>query len=174
MKKILVPLLLIGLLLMGTFTVLAGPPEEISIPVIQVQTRYDSSGNLIQTLSPYLSTWNFRLTGNSLHGEMEYLPSVEDLRAYRFILTDRGGGVWVLRMGAIHYTSPYSGLTIQESWSGSLTLDQDFKLIEGTFTQICYTASPEGPIKYSQAEKGIPPKKGLWWLGHRLYTYSPQ
>jgi len=183
MKKVLVPLLLVGLLLAGIGTALAGPPEDIVIPVWQVQHRYYPDWSFEKTFSPYATQFELRLTGNTLHGEMEYSPLVEPVRGYRFVLVNRGeveGGFhWELRLGSIHYPSYFCPwLLVNEYWEGHLILDADFQLVEGKFTQFGYTTT--SPVatdcdKYSDfAIKGVSPKRGLWCLTIREYVYSPR
>ena len=172
MKNALVMLLMLGLLLTGISTVLAGPPQDITIDVIQSQTRYFPNGDWMHDISPFPTTFELRLTGNALHGEMTYSPEPQFVRANKFMLINRGNGRWELRMGSPHYTSPYSGLTIQEYWEGYLTLDDDFKLVDGWFKQIGYCSSPNTTDYYTYAEKGVPPKRGLWCLGWSIYTYE--
>ena len=173
MKKVLVLLLALGFLLSGISTAVAGPPQDIVISVTQTQEQYDPDMNLIQIIPPFSTEFELRLTGNVLHGEMTYSPEVGHLRANKFRLINRGNGRWELRMGSTHYTSPYSGLTIQEYWEGYLELTDDFQLVTGEFKQIGYCSSPDTTDYYASAKKGVPPKRGLWCLGIRIYKYSP-
>ena len=173
MKKALVAFTLAGFLLAGISAGVAGPPQDIVIPVMQTQEQYDPDMNLITIIPPFATEFDLRLTGNVLHGEMEYSPTVTDKRAYRFVLVNRGNGRWELRMGSVHYTSPYTGLTINEYWEGELILDADFNLVSGEFLQIGYCSNPNTTDHYPWAKKGVPPKRGLWCLGIRIYKYSP-
>jgi len=171
-KGALVLLMLAGFILAGISTVVAAPPEEIVIDVIQSQTRYWPDGTWMHDITPFATTFDLRLTGNALHGEMTYSPEVEFLRSNKFVLTNRGNGRWELHMGNPHYTSPYSGFPIQEYWEGYLVLDEEFNLIEGEFLQIGYCGSPHATAYYTWAQKGVPPKRGLWCIAWSIYTYT--
>ncbi len=173
MKKVLVLLLALGFVLTGISTVVAAPPQDITIDVIQSQTRYFPDGTVMHHVGPFTTTFDLRLTGNVLHGEFEYSPTVTDLRANKFVLVHRGDGRWELRMGSPHYTSPYSGLTIIEYWEGYLTLDENFNLVDGSFKQWAYCSSSNTTDHYAYAIKGVPPKRGLWCLNWSIYTYIP-
>jgi len=149
----------------------AVPPEEISIDVIQSQTRYYPDGTEMHTVAPFQTTFEFTLTGKTLHGEMSYSPGVTDLRGEKYILVyDKKADEWKLNLGVIHYTSPYSGLTIQEHWEGFLKLDADLSLMGGEFTQHAYVVGNPAP-NYPWA---VPiAGEGLWYLGFSVYTYTP-
>jgi len=183
MKKVLVLFLVVGFLLTGITTVVAAPPHDITIDVTQDQCRYYPDGMIYHDHAPLQTSFELRLTGNALHGEMEYSPLVEPVRANKFVLVNRGydadknGYRWVLRMGSPHYPSYYCPeLLINEYWEGYLILDADFNLLEGQFIQIGYTSTEPAKVdctKYPFAVKGVPPKRGLWCLGWSTYDYTP-
>ena len=176
MKKKLLSVLLalvlaLSLCLVMAVPVVAAPPEEISIEVIQSQTRYHPDGTEMHIVAPFPTTFELTLTGKTLHGEMSYSPGVTDLRGEKYILVyDKKANEWKLNLGVIHYTSPYSGLTIQEHWEGFLKLDADLNLMEGEFTQHAYVVGNPAP-NYPGA---VPVAgEGLWYLGFSVYTYTP-
>lgn len=177
MKKVIAMFILLGFLLTVITTVFAGPPQTIEIEVVQAQTRYFPDGTWMHDITPFNTTFELRLTGNVLSGEMTYSPDVESLRSNKFKLIYNGevdgGYMWVLQMGGSLYTSPYSGFTINEYWEGYLILDEEFNLIKGEFKQIGYCSSPNTIDYYDWAEKGVPPKIGLWCLAWSIYTYIP-
>ncbi|GAJ17179.1 unnamed protein product, partial [marine sediment metagenome] len=114
---------LVLMLAMVATPVMAAPPEEkeISIDVMQQQTRYYPDGSEWFSLDPFQTSFDLTLTGKVLHGEMSYSPDVTDLRGEKYTLVyDKKADEWKLNLGVIQYTSPYSGLTIQERWEGSL------------------------------------------------------
>ena len=81
----------------------AAPPEEISIDVIQSQTRYYPDGTEMHTVAPFQTTFELTLTGKTLHGEMSYSPSVTDLHGEKYILVyDKKADEWKLNLGVIH------------------------------------------------------------------------
>jgi len=151
--------------------VVAAPPEEISIDVIQSQTR-TLADDSVSIVPPFQTTFELTLTGKVLHGEMSYSPDVTDLRGEKYTLVyDKKADEWKLNLGVIHYTSPYSGgLTIQEHWEGFLELDDELNLITGEFTQYAFVVGDPAPY-YPFAEPVA--GEGLWYLGKSVYTYTP-
>jgi len=163
--------LVLSFSLVTAVPVAAAPPEEISIDVIQSQTRYYPDGTEMHTVAPFQTTFELTLTGKTLHGEMSYSPGVTDLRGEKYILVyDKKADEWKLNLGVIQYTSPYSGLTIKEHWEGFLKLDDELNLIIGEFTQYAFVVgdpAPEYPFAVPVAGEG------LWYLGKSVYTYTP-
>ena len=102
---------------------------------------------------------------------MSYSPDVTDLRGEKYgLVYDKKADLWKLQLGAIQYTSPYTGLTIKEQWEGYLKLDADLNLIEGEFLQYAYVVgdpAPDYPFAVPVAGEG------LWYLGMSEYTYTP-
>ena len=163
--------LALSLCLVTAVPVVAAPPEEISIDVTQSQTRYNPDGTVLHIVASFQTTFELTLTGKTLHGEMSYSPSVTDLRGEKYILVyDKKANEWKLNLGVIHYTSPYSGLTIQEHWEGFLELDDELNLITGEFTQYAFVVGDPAPY-YPLAEPVA--GEGLWYLGRSVYTYAP-
>ncbi|GAI82890.1 unnamed protein product, partial [marine sediment metagenome] len=79
MKKVITMFILLGFLLAVISTVFAGPPQTIEIEVVQTQTRYFPEGTWMHDVPPSNITFELRLTGNVLSGEMTYSPDVESL-----------------------------------------------------------------------------------------------
>ena len=173
MKKIsiLILALVLSFSLVSAVPVAAAPPTEISIDVMQQQTRYYPDDSVWFILSPSQTTFELTLTGKTLHGEMDYSPSVTDLRGEKYTLVyDKTADEWKLNLGVIQYTSPYSGLTIQEQWEGFLKLDTDLNLITGEFIQYGYVVGdPTDDYDWAVPVAG----EGLWYLGKSVYTYTP-
>ncbi|MBA7704431.1 hypothetical protein ES703_113239 [subsurface metagenome] len=150
--------------------VMAASPTEISIDVIQSQTRTLADGS-VTTLSDFPTTFELTLTGKVLHGEMSYSPDVTDLRGEKYTLVyDKKADRWKLNLGVIQYTSPYTGLTIKEQWEGFLELDDELNLITGEFTQYAFVVGDPAPdYPFAEPVAG----EGLWYLGKSVYTYAP-
>ncbi|MBA7712071.1 hypothetical protein ES703_121040 [subsurface metagenome] len=163
-------MLVLSFSLVTAVPVVAAPPEEISIDVIQSQTRYYPDGSWMHDVNPFQTTFELTLTGKVLHGEMSYSPDVTDLRGEKYFLVyDKKADEWKLNLGVIQYTSPYTGLTIKEHWEGFLKLDADFNIIQGEFTQHAYVAGDATAYSWAVPVAG----KGLWYLGFSVYTYTP-
>lgn len=169
MKKLLLLGLTVALIFAAT-PVVAAPPQEVTIDVIQQQTRYYPDGSLWFALSPFQTSFELTLTGNVLRGEMGYSPDVTNLRGEKYTLVyDKKADVWKLNLGVIQYTSPYSGLTIKEQWEGWLELDAELNLIGGWFRQDGYVVGdPTDHYSWAVPVAG----KGLWHLGYSIYTYT--
>jgi len=171
-KKLLITLVLaLSLCLVSAVPVMAVSPQEISIDVMQQQTRYYPDDSVWFSLSPSQTTFDLTLTGKTLHGEMDYSPGVTDLRGEKYMLVyDKKADEWKLNLGVIQYISPHSGLTIKEQWEGFLKLDTDLNLITGEFIQYGYVVGdPTDNYDWAVPVAG----EGLWYLGKSVYTYAP-
>jgi len=134
--------------------------------VLGIYTDIDDSG-------PF---YTFMVTGNSLHETFEYSPSVTDLQGASHVYTfDKKTGDYILHSGVVYYTSPYSGLTISEVWSGWISFDGNLAsssniiVTEGQLNQWGFAYGDTVTSFYPNAvDMG-----GGWWLvGFSTYTYG--
>jgi len=116
--------------------------------------------------------YTYKFAGSTVHEWVWYSPPVTDQEGGHFVYTLKGPTATV-HGGVISYTSPYSGLTVYEVWSGSLTfagfVEGNPVFDGGWLNQWGFVYGPDPILQYPyRIDMG-----GGWWLvGFSTYAYG--
>ena len=143
----------------------------------QWRSRWHTLGTYvdIDDSGPY---YTYTVVGKALLEKISYSPSVTDQEGGNFAYAyDKDSGHYILHAGVISYTSPYSGFTISEVWSGwysfhekLFTADNDYAT-EGQQNQWCFTYGDETTVK-SAYPYAVDMGNGWWLTGFSTYTFG--
>jgi len=142
-------------------------------------TAFGTLSYTIDDSGPY---YTYTATGNALHETFTYSPSVTDVSGASHVYTyDKTTGAYLLHSGVVSYTSPYSGLTINEVWSGWISFSgapissANLAVTTGQLNQWGFVYDSSGSIGttvltfYTNA---LYMGSGYWLVGFSTYIYG--